>query len=71
MPAIALAWWLRRRRVTTFWPYLVGAGALSWAALYLGGLHPALALVPIVPFMPHERYHELFDETAAGVRPTR
>jgi NhaA family Na+:H+ antiporter len=25
---------------------------LSWAALYFGGLHPALALVPIVPFMP-------------------
>ncbi len=69
LPALALAWWLRRRRVTTYWPYLVGAGALSWAALYLGGLHPALALVPIVPFMPaDERYHELFDETAP--RPT-
>jgi hypothetical protein len=26
---------------------------MSWAALYLGGFHPALALVPIVPFMPH------------------
>jgi NhaA family Na+:H+ antiporter len=37
----------------SFWPYVVGPGALSWAALYLGGFHPALALVPIVPFMPH------------------
>jgi Na+:H+ antiporter, NhaA family len=34
---------------------LFGPGVLSWAALYLGGLHPALALVPIVPFMPHSR----------------
>jgi NhaA family Na+:H+ antiporter len=31
----------------------VGPGSLSWAALYFGGFHPALALVPIVPFMPH------------------
>ena len=33
--------------------YVIGPGALSWAGLYLGGFHPALALVPIVPFMPH------------------
>jgi NhaA family Na+:H+ antiporter len=39
--------------VQTFWAYVVGPGALSWAALYFGGLHPALALVPVVPFMPH------------------
>jgi Na+:H+ antiporter, NhaA family len=26
---------------------------LSWWALFLGGVHPALALVPIVPFFPH------------------
>jgi NhaA family Na+:H+ antiporter len=51
--ALLLAWWLRRRRTTSFWPYVLGPGALSWAALYWGGFHPALALVPIVPFMPH------------------
>lgn len=51
--AILLALWLRRRRVTNFWPYVLGPGALSWAALYWGGFHPALALVPVVPFMPH------------------
>jgi Na+:H+ antiporter, NhaA family len=53
--AIVLALWLRRRRALTFWPYVLGPGALSWAALYLGGVHPALALVPIVPLMPHSR----------------
>ena len=36
--------------------------SLSWAALYFGGFHPALALVPIVPFMPHSaRDLGLFD----------
>jgi NhaA family Na+:H+ antiporter len=51
--AILLAIWLERRRTSSFWPYLLGPGILSWAGLYWGGFHPALALVPIVPFMPH------------------
>jgi NhaA family Na+:H+ antiporter len=51
--ALGVAWWLRRRRTMNFWPYILGAGAISWFAFYRGGLHPALALVPIVPFLPH------------------
>jgi NhaA family Na+:H+ antiporter len=51
--AIVVAMWLRRRQTQSFWPYVIGAGSLSWGALYLGGVHPALALVPVVPFMPH------------------
>jgi NhaA family Na+:H+ antiporter len=51
--AMAVAWWLRRRPTLRFWPYIAAAGIISWIALYRGGLHPALALVPIVPFMPH------------------
>ena len=51
--AVLSALWLRRRQIRSFWPYVLGPGALSWAALYWGGFHPALALVPIVPFMPH------------------
>jgi Na+:H+ antiporter, NhaA family len=43
----------RRRGVKNFWLYLVGPGTLSWLALFVGGVHPALALVPIVPFFPH------------------
>lgn len=63
IPAVGLALMLRRLRVTNFWPYAVGAGGLSWAALFYGGLHPALALVPIVPFMPHaKRDLGLFEE---------
>ncbi len=44
---------LRRAGVKSFWPYLIGAGGLSWFAMYWSGLHPALALVPILPFLPH------------------
>ena len=51
--ALGLAWWLRRRGTLSFWPYLLGAGVLSWIAFYRGGLHPALALVPVMPFLPH------------------
>lgn len=51
--ALVVAFWLRHRGIRSFWPYVMAPGALSWAALYLGGFHPALALVPIMPFMPH------------------
>ena len=48
-----LAWWLRTRRTVSFWPYILGAGGIAWIGFYRGGLHPALALVPIIPFLPH------------------
>jgi NhaA family Na+:H+ antiporter len=51
--AMLFGWWLQKRRVLSFWPYVVLAGAVSWVAFYRGGIHPALALVPVVPFMPH------------------
>jgi NhaA family Na+:H+ antiporter len=51
--SVLIAWWLRRRGTRNFWAYLLGPGGLSWAGLYLGGLHPALALVPVLPWLPH------------------
>jgi NhaA family Na+:H+ antiporter len=51
--AMALAALMRRRRIRSFWPYFLGPGSLAWWALYWSGVHPALALVPIVPFLPH------------------
>jgi NhaA family Na+:H+ antiporter len=51
--AIGTAAALRHNGVKNFWLYLLGPGVLSWAALFVGGVHPALALVPIVPFFPH------------------
>lgn len=60
--ALAGAAALRRFGVRSFWPYVLGPGAASWAALYLGGVHPALAMVPIVALMPHaDRDGGLFD----------
>jgi NhaA family Na+:H+ antiporter len=65
--AVLLAMWLRRHHTRSFWFYVFGPGSLSWAALYVGGFHPALALVPIVPFMPHGA-HDLgmFDPREKG-----
>ena len=51
--ALTFAWWLRSRHTLNFWPYIAGAGFVSWVAFYRGGLHPALALVPVMPFLPH------------------
>jgi NhaA family Na+:H+ antiporter len=42
--------WLK---VSNFWMYLVIAGPLSWYGFFMGGIHPALALVPIIPTLPH------------------
>lgn len=50
--ALGVAWLLRARRTISFWPYVLLSGTLSWIAFLRGGLHPALALVPIVPFLP-------------------
>lgn len=63
LPAMAFAELMRRRRIESFWPYLLLSGGLAWTALYLGGIHPALALVPIVPLMPHaKRDLGIFDD---------
>lgn len=62
--AVAICWMLRRRRVMEFWPYVTIGGTLAWVAFFRGGLHPALALVPIVPFVPHARRDPgLFEES--------
>ena len=55
LPAVAVAYLLKRRRVRNFWAYTLLGGSLSWAALHYGGIHPALAMVPIIPFLPHAK----------------
>ncbi len=51
---IAMAWafFLRKNRIFNHWAYVCGPGLLSWVGLYKAHLHPALALVPIIPFFP-------------------
>jgi NhaA family Na+:H+ antiporter len=53
LAALGAALAFRRARVRDFWPYVIVAGGLSWSALFVGGFHPALALLPIVPMLPH------------------
>jgi NhaA family Na+:H+ antiporter len=55
LPALLLTWFFKRKSVQSIWPYTVVGGGLSWAALYFGGFHPALALVPVMALMPHAR----------------
>jgi Na+:H+ antiporter, NhaA family len=58
------AYLLRSRRTKSYWPYLLLGGVPSWIGLHEAHLHPALALVFIVPFLPHpprETKH-LFEE---------
>lgn len=49
---MALAFALRKTGVKSWIPYVLFGGGLSWVGLLEAHLHPALALVPIVPFLP-------------------
>ena len=62
---------LRRQKIRNYWPYIFLAGSLSWAGLFMAHLHPALALVFIVPFLPHpprENKH-VFEEDIHDLSP--
>ena len=52
LPGMLLAFGLRCVKVQAWWPYILLGGAFSWWGLYSAHLHPALALVFIVPFLP-------------------
>jgi NhaA family Na+:H+ antiporter len=52
---MALAFALRRVQVKNWLPYVFLAGPLAWSGLMKANLHPALALVFIVPFLPGPR----------------
>ena len=71
--ALALAYVFQRLKVRAFWPYVAVCGPLSWLGFYWGSLHPALSLVPIVPFLPHEarRLDLLEDNPPAAPDPVR
>ncbi len=70
---MALALGLRKANVQQ-WPiYIFGPGILSWYGLFSAHLHPALALVFVVPFLPSAKkdpglFVEEDDETFAKVK---
>ena len=50
--AMGMAFGMRKFGVDKWWPYILIAGTASWIGFINASLHPALALVPIVPFLP-------------------
>ena len=52
LAGMVAAFILRKFRFQHFWPYLLTGGVMAWFGLLKSGLHPALTLVFIVPFMP-------------------
>jgi NhaA family Na+:H+ antiporter len=61
---MGIAWLLRRGRTASYWPYVLLGGAFSWVGLFKAQIHPALALVFIVPFLPHaaREHKHIFEE---------
>jgi NhaA family Na+:H+ antiporter len=56
---MGIAYMLRRFRVPSYWPYLLAGGVLSWIGMFKAHLHPALSLVFIIPFLPHQQRENL------------
>ena len=53
--SMAMAFTMARFKIHSFWWYLLIPGALSWISFFMAGIHPALGLVPVIPFMPHAK----------------
>lgn len=82
LAGMAVAWFLRRRGTTSWLPYVALGGTLSWIGLLQAHLHPALALVPVIPFLPgphrdtgffsdqDEVDEELMEAERSGIIPT-
>jgi len=71
LAGMGVAFLLRRSKVATYWPYLLLGGSLSWLGLFKTHIHPALALVFIVPFLPHAPREDkhLFEEDPRDLTP--
>jgi len=64
---IAVAYLMRQFKMRSYWPYLLAGGPLSWTGLHHAHLHPALALVFIIPFLPHgQKEHKNLFEVDPG-----
>ena len=68
LAGMLVAFFLKKAKIKSYWPYIIFGGTLSWTGLYLTHIHPALALVFIIPFLPHptkDRSH-LFEDAPKG-----
>ncbi len=65
--AIAVSVALTRLVPRIVWPQLIIGGPLAWWGFWWSGLHPALALMPIVPLLPRSpRGLNLFTDAPHG-----
>lgn len=71
MAGMAVAFMLRRVKTASYWPYVLLGGVLSWIGLFKAHIHPALALVFIIPFLPHppSEHKHLFEEDPRDLTP--
>ncbi len=53
LAGMVFAFIFRKANIKNYWYYLLFGGVLSWVGLHNAHLHPALALVVIIPFLPH------------------
>jgi NhaA family Na+:H+ antiporter len=62
---------IRRLNVRNYWAYILVGGILSWIGLYRSHLHPALALVFIVPLIPHRHKESMhiFEDDPTDISP--
>lgn len=66
LPGVLIALGLRKAKVSNWIWYVAFGGAFVWYGLYSAHLHPALALVFIVPFMPGPKVDSgIFEESTS------
>ncbi|MCA9045092.1 MAG: Na+/H+ antiporter NhaA, partial [Planctomycetaceae bacterium] len=71
VPGMLAAYGFRIWGVRSWIPYIVVGGAFCWWGLFCAGLHPALAFVFVVPFLPGPKHDaglfvEVVDEDESG-----
>lgn len=73
LAGITLAYLFRRFGLKNYWPYLIIGGGLSWLGLYNAHLHPSLALIVIIPFLPSYKESDgrLFESSNTGMSPLK
>ena len=63
--AMLIAYIFRDNKVESLFPYIFVCGTISWLGMYNAGLHAALAMVFIIPFMPVESALHDFERKVA------
>jgi NhaA family Na+:H+ antiporter len=64
--AVLIGLTMKRAKIGNFWWYILGPGVLSWVGFAAAGIHPALALLPIVVTLPHGRGQQHVHWEATG-----